>query len=78
MAATTIVYLLYILSGFSGPTTGGNLILVASYPTKEACETVRGPLDTQVKQTDKTKIVICVSNTDLDEFVIKAATPYIN
>ena len=77
MAAATIVYLLYIISGFSGPTTGGDLTLVASYPTKEACEAARDPLDSQIKQTEKSKIVICVSNTDLDEFVIKAASPYI-
>ena len=78
MAAATIVYFLYILSGFMSSTSGGEFISVASFPTQEACEATRTSFATQLKAAKSNdKLAVCISSTDLDNFAEKVATPYI-
>ena len=78
LAAAAVVYILYIMSGFMGPTTGGDFLSIASFPTKDACETARTALAADVKQSSsRDKLPVCISTTDLDAFAEKVATPYI-
>lgn len=80
MAATaTVVYFLYILSGFMDPTSGGDLFKVATFQTQAACDADQAALEAQLKaEQSNDKIDICISSADLNAFLEKAAGPYIN